>query len=209
MLQSKRTKPCFYLKIMVDMTEVLAIRPKLRKTHNLKITTNSFYLYAVAKAAEKYPLIVATIDGDHLVTPPAINAGFAVSAPQGLVVPVIKNANQINIDQVTKEERRLTQLARSNTLKLTDLENQSITVTNLGSYSIDSFVAIVPPTTTAIVSIGQHVHFLRNVNGVLMERHMAKINLAVDHRVANGDYAAQFLKRVKDLLEEPALLYEI
>ena len=206
MLESKRTKPCFYLEIMVDMSEILAMRPQLRKTHNLKITTNSFYLYAAAKAAEQYPLIVGTLDGNHITTPAVINVGFAISAPQGLVVPVIKRINEIDIDAVTTEERRLTKLARSNTLSLTDLEDQSIAISNLGSYSIDSFIAIVPPAVTSIISIGKPVHFPRDVDGVLMERYMVKMNISVDHQVVNGDYAAAFLKRIKELLEKPAQL---
>ncbi|MHC4571609.1 MAG: 2-oxo acid dehydrogenase subunit E2 [Planctomycetota bacterium] len=96
MLKSKQTKPCFYIESKADVTELMGLRPKLKKSLGVKITTNAFYIRALAMAVKKYPLTVGTIDGDNIRIADAINVGFAVDAPQGLVVPVIKGAYGID-----------------------------------------------------------------------------------------------------------------
>ena len=89
MLQSKRNKPCFYMETEADVTDLMAYRPRLRKSLGIKITTNTFYIHALALGVEKYPLIAGRLSGDQIEIADHVNIGFAVNAPQGLVVPVI------------------------------------------------------------------------------------------------------------------------
>ena len=92
MLKSKQNKPCFYICSKADITELMAMRPKLRKSLGVKITTNAFYIHALGLAVKKYPLAAGKVEGDIIRIAERINVGFAVNAPQGLVVPVVKDA---------------------------------------------------------------------------------------------------------------------
>lgn len=94
MLESKLTKPCFYLELKADVTELMKMRPKLRKSLGTKITTNAFYIRALGMAASEYPLVVGRIDGNNIRIADHVNVGFAVNAPQGLVVPVVADADK-------------------------------------------------------------------------------------------------------------------
>ena len=102
MLNSKLTKPCFYLSIKVDVTELMELRHQLKKSIGIKVTTNAFYVRALAQAVLSYPVILAKRCGDYLKIADSVNVGFAVTAPQGLVVPVIKNAHQMSLGQIAE-----------------------------------------------------------------------------------------------------------
>jgi len=123
MLHSKRSKPCFYLETKADITEFMAMRHKLKKSLGLKITTNALYIEALARAAIEFPLMVATLQGDCIRVAEAVNVGFAVNAPQGLVVPVVKDADKMTLAEIAAAEALLTKKARSNKLTLQDIES--------------------------------------------------------------------------------------
>lgn len=203
MLSSKRSKPCFYIELKADVTELLELRPKLRKTLGVKITTNSFYVYALAEAAEKYPLVLGTICDDKIKIADEINVGFAVNAPHGLVVPVVKEVNKKTLAEIAKIESTLTALARDNQLTLDQLEGETIALSNLGAYGIDSFIGIVPPQASVIVAVGNAVPTLTVREGKMVERRMVSLTVACDRRVVSEIYAAQFLNYIKEQLENP------
>ncbi len=207
MLASKRAKPCFYLHLKADVTKMMKSRSKLRKRFFFKVTSNSFILYAASKAAEQYPFVLGKLQGENIQIPDAVNMGFAVNAPQGLVVPVIKKANEIDVIELAKKEKELTEKARSNKLELADLDDMNISVSNLGPYNINSFYGIIPPTDSVILTVGnisrEPVFEGENQKG---NAKMVSLNLAADHRVVNGVYAAKFLNRIKTLLEDPESL---
>ena len=214
MLDSKRTKPCFYIELKADVTEMMALRPGLKKSLGFRITTSAFYVRALALAAKRYPLMLARLisaggcltAGDNIEIPGFINVGFAVSAPQGLVVPVVKHADEKSLAEIARLEKSLTELALSNRLTPQDLDGQTIALSNLGPYGIDSFLAIVPPTTSTILAVGNAVGEAVPIDGRPATRKMVSLSLAVDHRVINGDYAAQFLSLIKELLQNPRQL---
>jgi len=139
MLKSKLSKPCFYVGSKADITELMAIRPKLRKSLGVKITTNAFYIRALGQAVQKYPLAIGRFDGDKIRIAERINVGFAVNAPQGLVVPVVKDAGEKTLPEIAREEQSLTDKARDNQLTLEDIEGETVALSNLGVYGIDSF----------------------------------------------------------------------
>jgi len=208
MLESKLSKACFYVESKTDVTELMAIRPRLRKSFGVKITTNAFYIRALGLAVQKYPLVAGKLDGDKIRIAQRVNVGFAVSAPQGLVVPVVKDADKKTLAEIAREEKSLTDKARDNRLTLEDIEGETIAMSNLGAYGIDSFLGIVPPPTSTILAVGNAVPtaMYRGENDKIAVRKMVGLSLAVDHRVINGTYAAQFLAFIAEQLQNPQQL---
>ncbi|MGD9110193.1 MAG: 2-oxo acid dehydrogenase subunit E2 [Phycisphaerales bacterium] len=203
MLESKLTKPCFYLSAKADVSELMDNRHKLKKATGVKVTTNAFYIRALATSALKYPLTLARSDGENLRIAEAVNIGFAVNAPQGLVVPVIKNADKMSVIDIARAEKLLTNKSRANELTLDELSSETIALSNLGAYGIDSFFGIVPPPASVILSAGNVLHEVVPKNGKPIERRIVSLTLAVDHKIIDGDYAAKFLSHITTLLAKP------
>jgi pyruvate dehydrogenase E2 component (dihydrolipoamide acetyltransferase) len=203
MLSSKQNKPCFYLELKADVTELVKMRPKLKKSLGIKITTNTFYIRALAIACEKYPLMAGRKNGDHIKISDSINIGFAINAPQGLVVPVVKDAHKKTLAEIAELEKLLTEKARSNKLTLDDMADENVALSNLGVYGIDSFLGIVPPPASTILSVGNIIRTIFPKDKGVAIGKLVSLTLAVDHRIANGDYAAQFLSSIKELLQNP------
>jgi len=164
MLASKQTKPCFYLAARADVTELMARRHELSKALGVKITSNAFFLRALALAATQYPMIVGRLvslqpqdsrPAEAVQIADHVNVGFAVNSPQGLVVPVIPRAETQTLAEIAKQEKQLTDKARSNKLTLDDLEGMTLGLSNLGAFDIDTFLGIVPPPVSAILTAGK------------------------------------------------------
>jgi len=206
MLESKLSKPCFYIESKADVTIMMSLRPKLRRSLGVKITTNAFYIRAVAQAVKKYPLMAAKLDGNHIRIADAVNVGFAVDAPQGLFVPVIKKADKKTLAEIAELEKALTEKTRSNKLTLEDMEVETIALSNLGVYGIDSFIGIVPPPASTILAIGNIISTAVARDDSAVVRKMVSLSLAVDHRIANGPYAAKFLNHIVEQLQNPQQL---
>jgi pyruvate dehydrogenase E2 component (dihydrolipoamide acetyltransferase) len=210
MLQSKRSKPCFYIESKADVTELMGLRPKLRKSLGVKITTDAFYVRALALAVKKYPLMLSRFDDDNSKVPDSINVGFAVNAAQGLVVPVIKEAGKKTLAEIAELGQSLTEKARDNKLTLEEMEGETIALSNLGAYGIDSFFGIVPPPASAILAVGNVDREIVPVDGKpevigtpYEERKMVSLTLAVDRRVIDEVYAAKFLNTICEQLQNP------
>jgi pyruvate dehydrogenase E2 component (dihydrolipoamide acetyltransferase) len=203
MLQSKHQKPCFYIGLKADVTDLMGMRGKLRKSLGVKVTTNAFYIRALALAAIEYPLMVGTIDSDSIRIADRVNVGFAVNAPQGLVVPVIKDADKKTLSEIAGLEKMLTEKGRSNRLTLEEMEGETIALSNLGSYGIDSFLGIVPPPTSTILAVGNVIPMALPQDGNVVTRKMVSLTLAVDRRVIDEVCAAQFLSYIKQRLQTP------
>jgi len=205
MLQSKTNKPCFYLEAKADVTELIYIRPKIRKTLGVKITTNAFYIRALALSVKEFPLMIGRLNrtDETIEIPKQINVGFAVNAPKGLVVPVIKDAHNKTLIDIATEEKSLTEAARSNKLTLKQIEAENIALSNLGVYGIDSFFGIVPPPASTILAVGNAIRTVIHKNGRYLWRKILSLTLAVDHRIINGDYASKFLASIVDKLQSP------
>jgi pyruvate dehydrogenase E2 component (dihydrolipoamide acetyltransferase) len=202
MLKSKREIPCFYLTVKADVTELVKLRTKLNETNNIKISYNDFIMKAVAIGLEKFPIMTGQLAGDAIKIADAIHIGLAISVPDGLVAPVIKDVNKKDIMQIARDSLALIERARSNKLSPTDLEGGCITVTNLGSFGIESFIPIVVPGQCSILGIGQITDTCVPEDGNISVRKLMNMTLSVDHKVTNGAYAAQFLDFVRKLLED-------
>jgi pyruvate dehydrogenase E2 component (dihydrolipoamide acetyltransferase) len=206
MLKSKIAKPCFYLEVKADVTEMMELRHSLRKTLGVKVTTNAFYIRALALAARQCPLVTARIDTDSITVAQAINVGFAVDAPQGLVVPVVKCADKKSLAEIAQLEKLLTEKARANRLTLEEMESETLALSNLGVYGVDSFFGIVPPPASTILAVGNVIPAIVCQSGDFITRKMISLSVAADHRIINGLYAARFLNCITELLANPQRL---
>ena len=208
MLKSKLNKPCFYVGSKADITELMAIRPKLRKSLGVKITTNAFYIHALGLAVKKYPLAAGKVEGDKIRIAERINVGFAVNAPQGLVVPVVKDAAEKTLPDIAREEALLTYKALDNQLTLEEIEGETVALSNLGAYGIDCFLGIVPPPASTILAVGNAIPtpVYRGESDTITVRKIVSLSLAADHRVINEVYAAEFLNFIKAELQNPQRL---
>jgi len=212
MIESKRTKPCFYIESESDVTELLGRRHELKKSLGIRITSNAFLIRAMALAAKKHPLVLGTLQGtleDDKVTikiPDQINVGFAVNAPQGLVVPVIRQADEKSLAEIARLEKHLIDKSRSNKLVLEDIEGETIALSNLGAYGVDSFVAVVPPQTSVVLSVGNVIKSIKMCDGKPTPRKMMSLTIAADAKIVNGSYAARFLADLVEFLQKPEQL---
>lgn len=212
MLASKRSKPCFYLELKADVTDLMGMRHRLSKALGVKITSNAFFIHAMGMAAQQYPLMVGRLvpgtgsrNGDGLIVQIAehVNVGFAVSTPQGLVVPVVHGAEGLSLAEIADREKHLIEKARSNKLTLDDMEGETIALSNLGAYDIDSFLGIVPMPASTILSAGKISLAAVPHEGRVTVRKLVSLSLAVDHRVVQCDYAARFLRDLAQRLSDP------
>jgi pyruvate dehydrogenase E2 component (dihydrolipoamide acetyltransferase) len=204
MLKSKREIPCFYLNVRADVTDLVGLRTKTNETGDVKISYNDFIMKAVAMGLEKYPIMTGQLAGDTIKLAKSINIGLAIAVEDGLVAPIVTGVNKKDVTQVARDSQALIEKARNNKLAPTDLEGGCITVSNLGALGIESFTPIVVPGQCSILGIGKIADTCVPDNGNILVRKLMSMTLSVDHKVANGAYAAQFLDFVRKLLEDPA-----
>jgi pyruvate dehydrogenase E2 component (dihydrolipoamide acetyltransferase) len=204
MLKSKQEIPCFYLTICVDMTDLVAARAKMNETSPVKVAFNDFIMKAVATGLEKYPIMTGQLAGNAIKLADAIHIGLAISVPDGLVAPLVKDVNKKDVRQIARDSQALIERARADKLDMSDLEGGCITVTNLGGFGIESFIPIVVPGQCSILGVGKITDTCVPDNGNILVRKLMNMTLSVDHKVANGAYAAQFLDLVKKTLENAA-----
>ncbi|MBN1393307.1 MAG: 2-oxo acid dehydrogenase subunit E2 [Sedimentisphaerales bacterium] len=202
MLQSKREIPSFYLTVRADVTSLVDLRTRLNETAAVKISYNDFFIKAVAIGLHKFPLLTGRLVDDAVKIPDAVNIGLAVAAPDGLVVPVIKDAHKKDLNQIAADSAALIEKAQSGKLLLTDLEGACITISNLGTFGVNSFIPIVIPGQCSILGIGRITDTCVSGNGGVVIRKLINITISVDHRIANGAYAAEFLDFTRKLLED-------
>ena len=202
MLKSKQEIPCFYLTVRADVTDLVELRTRMNQAGDVKVSYNDFIVKAVATGLEKYPVMTGQLAGETLELADSINVGLAISVPDGLVAPIIKDVNRKNVKQIASDSLALIDRARSNKLAPTDVEGGCITVSNLGAFGIDNFIPIVVPGQCSILGIGQISDTCVPDNGNIMVRKLMNMTLSIDHKVANGAYAAQFLDFVRKLLED-------
>ncbi len=205
MSQSKRSKANAYLTVRADLTELTAMRKAYCKQVGVRATTNDFFICAIARAIAAYPRMAAAFskDGQSLELSEKIGVGFAVAAPQGLVVPVVQDVEHKNLPQLAEESEVLLKKARSNKLLPDDFDGANIVLTGLGMYGIESFYAISPLSALGIVSIGNIEDAIVPGQDGFRVRKMMYVSLAFDQCIVDEFYAAQFLRHCVDALEDP------
>jgi len=208
MLQSKQQIPCFYLESHADVTELMGMRHKLKKSLKVKITLNDFIIKAIGLAVKEFPLMAGQLVGNTIRIAETVNIGLAIAAPQGLVVPVLRQVEKKTLANIAAENAELVKKARSNTLKPDELAGASVTLSNLGAYGIDSFIAIVPPSQCGVVAVGNPIETCIPKDGNIAVRKIMSLNLSADHKIVNGAYAAKFQNRIVQQLQNPTQLVD-
>ena len=206
MTKSKQTAPHFYLSMDADMTEITRRRNKLKeKGESLVPSINDFILSTCARALRDFPSLNAAFTDHGVEIYSDINIGMAVALEEGLVVPVIRNADRLSLQELAKQSRELAEKAQKKKLFPLDYEGGTFTVSNLGMFGVDNFIAIINPPQCAILAIGQvAARVVPHGEGIAV-RPMMTMSLSADHRVIDGAIAARFLQEVKKLLERPEL----
>jgi len=211
MAESKAKIPHAYLVEEVDFTELVKLRDSLKQdaeSKGVKLTLLPFIVKAVVKALKEYPLLNASLDAEkgEIVVKKQYNIGIAVDTPQGLVVPVIKEADRKGLYQIAREIGELTEKAREERLSLDEVTGGTFTITNIGAIGSIMGMAVINYPEAAILGVHRVAELPRYVDGELKPRKVGYISLSFDHRFIEGAYAARFLLAVKRYLENPALL---
>lgn len=210
MVMSKHTSPHVTSFVEVDMTNIVNWREKIKgefqKRYNEKITFTPIFIEAVAKAIRDFPMINITVDGTRIIRKLDINVGMATALPSGnLIVPVIKNADQLNLVGLTKAVNDLANRARKNQLKPEEIQEGTFTITNVGTFGNVMGTPIINQPQVAIMAIGairKKPAVVETPYGDLIAvRQMMFLSLSYDHRVVDGFLGGSFLKRVADYLE--------
>lgn len=211
LLASKTQIPHFYLQMEIDAAPLMEFRAHLNssaeKTGGNKYTVNDFILKSVIRAAQAQPAINAAWDGDAIVKFKSVGLSVAIAIDDGLVTPVIKQAEKKTLLEISQSVKDLAGKAKNKKLSPDDYAGGTITVSNLGAFGIDQFAAIINPPQAAIVAIGS----IRNVpvvndKGAIVAGQRMWVGLSGDHRVVDGAVAATFLAEMRKLLENPALM---
>ncbi len=204
MTKSSQEAPHFYLEAQVDMTDAVALREKLKEKSG--VSYNDMIVKACATALAEMPDVNATWMGDGIGLRESVGVGLAVSVEDGLMVPVVRDADKKALDEIAGESRDLIKKTRSKKLTPDEYGNGSMTVSNLGMLGIDSFIPVINPGESVILGVGRILEKPVAVNGKVEVRRMMTLTLSCDHRVVNGATGGQFLGRVRELLEKPGEL---
>ena len=211
LVASKGPVPHFYLNIDIDAGPLMSARAELKsageKSETSKITVNDFVLKASVAAAVKVPKVNASFDEDAIVQYADVNLAIAVALEDGLLTPVIHAAQNKSLREISEAVKDLAHRARNKRMKPEEFQGGSFTVSNLGGYGIDSFFAIINPPQGFILSIGAITKraVIDNGDQIVVGQRMA-IGMSCDHRVIDGALGADYLKELRHLLENPALL---
>ena len=207
LLSSKTHIPHFYLSIEIDASPMMTFRKEFNSAEGSKATFKDIILAAVARAAMQKPKVNAAFAGDSIVQYGSVNLSVAIAVEEGLVTPVIRDAQNLSIQQISSAVKDLALRARDKKLKPEEYAGGTITVSNLGSYGIEQFCAIVNPPQAAILAIGAIVKKpVVNDRTEIEIGHRMNITISGDHRVVDGAVAAEFMSSLRKLLESPALL---
>ncbi len=211
LLTSKTTIPHFYLNIEVDAGPLMKLRSEVNAQAETagvaKLTVNDFVLKAVVAAAVKVPAVNASFDGDAIIQYGSVNLSVAVAVDEGLVTPVIRDAQNKSIRAISEGVKDLATRARNKKLKPEEYQGGTVTVSNLGSYGIESFSAIINPPQAIILSVGAIVKKpVVGANDQIVVGQRMAIGLSADHRVVDGAVGAQYLSELRKLIEQPALM---
>ena len=201
--ESKFTAPHFYLKISVDMRNAMEARKEIKAAFDMKFSFNDLVIKACAMALRKHPNINASWLGDIIRYHADINIGMAVAVDEGLVVPVIKHADQLGLSEISQTARGFAEKARQRQLTSEEMQGNTFSISNLGMMGIDEFTAIVNPPDACILAVGAIRPELALEDGDLVEKQMMKLTLSCDHRVVDGAVGAAFLATLKGHLENP------
>jgi pyruvate dehydrogenase E2 component (dihydrolipoamide acetyltransferase) len=199
--------PVFQLGVTVDMERALELRTRLVELHGngTKPTISDLITKVCAAALMRHRAVNALYKGDSIELHPTANIGIAVAIPNGLVVPVIRSCERLSIAEIASARAAVVDRARTGNLQQADLEGGTFSISNLGMYGIERFIAVLNPPQAAILAVGSTEDKVVAVDGAAVVRPRMELTLTCDHRAVDGATGADFLRSVKSFLEEPGL----
>lgn len=210
MSYSAQTIPHVTLTTRVDVSELKAFRERIRSaatdTPLKDVTYTHIMIRIVSRALQQNPQVNVSLNDDGLVYHKDVHMGIAVDAPKGLVVPVLKHADTLSLQDIVITTKDLVARARDNLLKPNEISGGTFTISNLGTYEIDEFTPIINPPEAAILGVGRILEMPWVNNGVVEPRPIMTLSLSFDHRVLDGGPAAKFLRTIKRFIESPYLM---
>ncbi len=208
MSQSKFSAPHFYITSEIAMDEAVRLREMFNRAvdESEAITFNDLVIKAVAIALTRFPEVNASWADGRIERKRAINIGFAVGLPDGLIVPVLHNADEKSLTEIGKESKALIERSKARKAQPQDYQGNTFTISNLGMYDVDQFTAIINPPDSGILAVGSILDKPAVKDGQVVVGKRMRVTLSVDHRVFYGVTAAQFLQAVRRLLENPMAL---
>ena len=203
--ESKFQAPHYYVKTSVNMEQVIAARTALNRELPQKAGFNAFIVKFVAEALKRHPVVNSSWQGDHILQFGSIDIGLAVDAGNGLITPIIRNCGNRGVIDIDNELKVLIEKAQNNALKPEEYTGATFTISNLGSFGIEEFTAIINPPGAAILAVGETVKTpVVNDADEVVVKPMMKLSLSSDHRVIDGAAAAHFMHELKLMMENPA-----
>ena len=207
MAESKATAPDFELELDVDMTLCIELRERLKQQTDPAPSFNDMVVKAAALALRDHPKVNGAYRDGHFELYPRVNVGVAVAARDALVVPVVPGADEKSLGEISRQARRLIERVRGGEITPPELSGGTFTVSNLGMYGIERFGAIINPPQAAILSVGALMKKPAvDDRGRVVARDLMTLTLVCDHRILYGADGAEFLARVRELLEQPLSL---
>ena len=195
--------PHFYLTVDYDVTNLLQMRQQLLDITGSKISVNDFLVRAVALALRHHPNINASWGDDAISQHGDVHVGIAVATPEGLITPVVRNADNKSVVEIAAEVRLLAEKAKNRKLMPNEYQGSTFTISNLGAWGIEEFTAIINPPNSAILAVGAAEARPVVVDGNIVVRERMKLTMSCDHRVIDGATGAEFLKTLRSYVEQP------
>lgn len=201
--ESKFSSPHFYLTMEIDMKNCINGRKKINESSERKISFNDIILKAVAVSLRKHPMVNSSLLDDKIRLNHHIHIGVAVAVDDGLLVPVIRFADNKSLSHISMEVKDLATKAKQKQLQPSDWEGNTFTISNLGMFGIDEFTAIINPNDSCILAVGGIKNTPVIKNGEIVPGNIMKVTLSCDHRIVDGATGSAFLNTVKELIEDP------
>ena len=201
--ESKFTAPHFYLTMEINMDNCIEGRKKINETSQVKISFNDIILKACASALRKHPMVNSSLIENKIRKNHHIHIGVAVAVAEGLLVPVIRFADNKTLTHISLEVKDLADKAKEKKLQPSDWEGNTFTISNLGMFGIEEFTAIINPNDSCILAVGGIKNTPVVKNGEIVPGNIMKVTMSCDHRLVDGATGAAFLKTLKELLEDP------
>ncbi|WP_313001729.1 pyruvate dehydrogenase complex dihydrolipoamide acetyltransferase [Chryseobacterium gleum] len=204
--ESKFSAPHYYLMVEINMDKAIEARKEINSLPDTKISFNDMIIKATAIALRKHPQVNSSWAGDKIIHRGNINIGVAVAIPDGLVVPVLKNTDQMTYTQISAAVKDMASRAKNKGLKANEMEGSTFSISNLGMFGIETFTSIINQPNSAILSVGAIIEKPIVKDGQIVVGNTMKLSLACDHRVVDGATGAQFLQTLRTYLESPLTL---
>ena len=204
--ESKFSAPHFYLRMTITMDNAMEARKAINLVSSEKVSFNDLVIKACAMALRKHPAVNSSWMGDFIRQNHHIHIGTAVAVEEGLIVPVVKFADQKSLSQISAEAGTLIDKARNKKIQPHEFTGNTFTISNLGMMDIDEFTAIINPPDSCILAVGKIAATPVVENGQVVVRNLMKLTLSCDHRVVDGAVGSRFLQTLKTYLENPVTM---